>query len=268
LSFSCIFFLYDAVILFNCATSKDPATDKLPILNYFNSEGFWWWYITLSITGFLDSIHCLVFQTEHVSEPGFVSVLAWKGEEAPVQLDIISSTVPKQFILFRILSDGQVQKPCNINSNIFSFLPNMFTYFPFCNFWHILYTNQWVSNSKCNNDMRHYGFRTAKLHFFYQLCQNTVAGPGSMSLQEIVSSKFASDINCVQRFWKKFAILIIKDIIGVLTLYEYLVTKELYALVQWVPENGFILSMSAHIKMSVSCALTNSHLNIRIWTMM
>jgi hypothetical protein len=132
-----------------------------------------------SITAFLDSVHCLVFQTEHVSEPGFVSVLTWKGEEAPTQLgtsDIISSIIPNILFCSEYYQITKVQKLCNINSNIFFILPEylcMISFLPLLTY--SLHKSVGVKHQvqQPANDMRHYGSRTAELHFFYQLHQNT-----------------------------------------------------------------------------------------------
>lgn len=51
-----------------------------------SSVGFWWWYITLRISWFLDCVLCLIFATEHnVLQTESVSAHRWKGREASVQ---------------------------------------------------------------------------------------------------------------------------------------------------------------------------------------
>lgn len=114
---------------------------------------------------------------------------------------------------------AKVQKTCNINSNIFSFLLEhlcMISFLPLLR--HSLCQSVVVKQQvqQLANDMRLYGSRTAELHFFYQLPQNTelslpfptvkmntVSSPGSMSLQEIASLRFAYQYQWCSEVLKK-----------------------------------------------------------------
>lgn len=102
---------------------------------------------------------------------------------------------------------ARVKKTCNTDSKIFSFLSEylcMLSFLPLLR--HSLRQSVVVKQQvqQLANDMRLYGSRTAELNFFYQLRQNTelslpftivklntVSSPGSMSLQEIASLRFA-----------------------------------------------------------------------------
>jgi hypothetical protein len=69
-----------------------------------SDSGIW----HLIITGFVDSAHHLVFQTEQVLETGSVSVLRWKGGEVSAQMDPLEITPILGMQIFPKLEGGSL----------------------------------------------------------------------------------------------------------------------------------------------------------------